>query len=156
MDVFLNVILPVFLVIGLGYISIWRQWLSTENISSLTRFAQNFGIPCLLFHAIAKIEISENFSVRLLFSFYFGALICFIIGFIAAYFYFKRTREEAICIGFTCLFSNSILLGLPITENAYGPASLGSNYAIIAFHAPFCYLVGIISMELFHLSSEKS
>jgi len=155
MEVLLNVILPVFLVIGIGYISVWRHWLSTENINSLTRFAQNFAIPCLLFYAIAKIEISENFSLRLLFSFYFGALFCFIIGFIAAYFYFKRTREEAICIGFTCLFSNSILLGLPITENAYGPTSLGSNYAIIAFHAPFCYLVGIISMELFHSSSEK-
>ncbi len=127
MDVLLNVILPVFLVIGIGYISVWRHWLSTENITSLTRFAQNFAIPCLLFYAIAKIEISENFNLRLLFSFYFGALICFIIGFIAAYFYFKRSREEAICIGFTCLFSNSILLGLPITENAYGPASLGSN-----------------------------
>ena len=127
MDVLLNVILPVFLVIGIGYISVWRNWLSTENITSLTRFAQNFAIPCLLFYAIAKIEISENFNLRLLFSFYFGALICFIIGFIAA---------EAVCIGFTCLFSNSILLGLPITENAYGPASLGSNYAIIAFHAP--------------------
>ena len=137
MEVLLNVILPVFLVIGIGYISVWRHWLSTENINSLTRFAQNFAIPCLLFYAIAKIEISENFSLRLLFSFYFGALFCFIIGFIAAYFYFKRTREEAICIGFTCLFSNSILLGLPITENAYGPASLGSNYAIIAFSCPF-------------------
>ena len=117
--------------------SVWRNWLSTENITSLTRFAQNFAIPCLLFYAIAKIEISENFDLRLLFSFYFGALICFIIGFLAAYFCFKRNTEEAICIGFTCLFSNSILLGLPITENAYGPASLGSNYAIIAFHAPF-------------------
>ena len=155
MEVLLNVILPVFLVIGIGYISVWRHWLSTENINSLTRFAQNFAIPCLLFYAIAKIEISENFSLRLLFSFYFGALLCFLVGFIVAYFYIKRNREEAICIGFTCLFSNSILLGLPITENAYGPTSLGSNYTIIAFHAPFCYLVGIMSMELFKCSSEK-
>ena len=59
MDILLNVILPVFLVIGIGYISTWRQWFSTENIDSLTRFAQSFAIPCLLFYAIAKIEISE-------------------------------------------------------------------------------------------------
>ena len=68
MDVLLNVILPVFLVIGIGYISVWRNWLSTENITSLTRFAQNFAIPCLLFYAIAKIEISENFNLPLLFN----------------------------------------------------------------------------------------
>jgi len=149
MEVFLKVILPVFLVIGAGYLSVWRKWLNAKNIDSLTTFAQNFAIPCLLFYAIAKIEIGEHFNLRLLVSFYLGALICFIIGFLAAYFYFNRDKEESICIGFTCLFSNSILLGLPIMENAYGPESLGSNYALIAFHAPFCYLIGILSMEFF-------
>ena len=69
MDVLLNVILPVFLVIAIGYISLWRQWLSVENINSLTRFAQNFAIPCLLFYAISEIEIRENFNLRLIFSF---------------------------------------------------------------------------------------
>ena len=147
MEVFLKVILPVFLVIGTGYISVWCKWLNTKNIDSLTSFAQNFALPCLLFYAIAKIEIGEYFNLRLLVSFDIGALACFVIGFLAAYFYFHRDKEESICIGFTCLFSNSILLGLPIMENAYGRASLGSNYAIIAFHAPFCYLIGILSME---------
>ena len=154
MEVFLKVILPVFLVIGTGYLSAWHKWLSAKNIDSLTTFAQNFAIPCLLFYAIAKIEIGEYFKLRMLVSFYIGALACFIIGFLAAYFYFNRDKEESICIGFTCLFSNSILLGLPIMENAHGPASLGSNYAIIAFHAPFCYLIGILSMEFFRESNK--
>ena len=154
MEVFLKVILPVFLVIGTGYLSVWYKWLNAKNIDSLTSFAQNFAIPCLLFYAIAKIEIGEYFNLRLLVSFYLGALACFIIGFLAAYFYFNRDKEESICIGFTCLFSNSILLGLPIMENAHGPASLGSNYAIIAFHAPFCYLIGILSMEFFRESNK--
>ena len=149
MEVFVKVILPVFLVVGTGYLSVWHKWLNAKNIDSLTTFAQNFAIPCLLFYAIAKIEIGEYFNLRLLVSFYFCALACFIIGFLAAYIYFNRDKEESICIGFTCLFSNSILLGLPIMENAHGPASLGSNYAIIAFHAPFCYLIGILSMEFF-------
>ena len=155
MEVFLKVILPVFLVIGTGYLSVWRKWLNAKTIDILTTFAQNFAIPCLLFYAIAKIEISEYFNFRLLLSFYLGALTCFIIGLLAAYFYLNRDKEESVCIGFTCLFSNSILLGLPIMENAYGPASLGSNYALIAFHAPFCYLIGILSMEFFQNDNEE-
>ena len=156
MYVLFNVILPVFLVIGTGYLSIWRQWLSAKSIDSLTSFAQNFAIPCLLFYAIAKIEISEHFNLWLLLSFYISALTCFTIGFLAAHFYFKRSKEEAICIGFSCLFSNSLLLGLPITENAYGSTALGPNYAIIAFHAPFCYFIGILSMELCQSSNKIS
>ena len=51
-------------------------------------------------------------------------------------------------IGFCCLFSNSLLLGLPISERAYGSAALAGNYAIISMHAPLLYGFGITLMEL--------
>ena len=51
-------------------------------------------------------------------------------------------------IGFCCLFSNTILLGLPITEQVFGPDALEGNFAIIAFHAPLCYLLGVTAMEI--------
>jgi len=41
-----------------------------------------------------------------------------------------------------------VLLGLPITERAFGADALGPNFAIIAVHAPFAYLVGITTMEV--------
>ena len=82
MEVFVKVILPVFLVVGTGYLSVWHKWLNAKNIDSLTTFAQNFAIPCLLFYAIAKIEMGEYFNFWLLVSFYISALACFIIGFI--------------------------------------------------------------------------
>ena len=40
------------------------------------------------------------------------------------------------------------MLGLAITERAYGAAALTSNYAIVALHAPFCYCLGILTMEI--------
>ena len=40
------------------------------------------------------------------------------------------------------------MLGLPMTEQAYGSDALGPNYAIIAVHSPFCYGVGITVMEI--------
>jgi len=39
-------------------------------------------------------------------------------------------------------------LGLPITERAYGPQSLAPTYTIVAFHATFCYFLGITAMEI--------
>jgi len=35
-----------------------------------------------------------------------------------------------------------------VTERAFGAGALAPNYAIIAFNAPFCYLVGITTMEI--------
>ena len=54
---------------------------------------------------------------------------------------------DAVAIAFCCFFSNTILLGLPITERAYGTEILANNYAIIAFHVPLCYLLGVTAME---------
>jgi len=144
----LDVILPVFLVIGFGYTAVWRGYLNDGAIDALVRFTQNFAIPCLLFRAIASIDIGETFDPALLGSFFAGASAGFLAGLFGARILFGRPWEDAVAIGFCTLFSNSVLLGLPISERAYGAEALGPNYAIVAFHAPFCYVLGFTAMEI--------
>lgn len=143
----IDVILPVFLVIGAGYASTRAGYFNSAQIDGLMKFTQGFAIPCLLFAAISNIDLGESFDPRLLASFYTAAALCFIIGMSGARLLFKRDWEDCVVIGFCCLFSNSILLGLPITERAFGSEALTGNFAIIAFHAPFCYGVGVMVME---------
>ncbi|MFG6564910.1 AEC family transporter [Sulfitobacter sp. 1A13421] len=147
MQTLLDVILPVFLVIGFGYVAVWRGLFPVSGIDGVIKFTQNFAIPCLLFQAIARIDLSSSYDPRLLGSFYGGAALCFALGILGARLLFRRDWEDSVAIGFCCLFSNSILLGLPITERAYGPEALAGNYAILSFHAPFCYGLGITVME---------
>lgn len=148
MQTLLDVILPVFLVIGFGYVAVWRNLFPVSGIDGVMRFTQNFAIPCLLFQAIAKMDLGVAIDAGLLASFYAGAAICFAAGILGARLLFKRAWEDCVAIGFCCLFSNSVLLGLPISERAYGPDALAGNYAIIAFHSPFCYGLGITVMEV--------
>ncbi|MEH6831600.1 AEC family transporter [Sulfitobacter sp.] len=147
MQLLLDVIMPVFLVIGFGYVAVWRGLFPMAGVDGVSRFAQNFALPCLLFQAIANLDLSAAFDARLLFSFYTGAAICFALGIIGARVFFKREWEDCVAIGFCCLFSNSVLLGLPISERAYGADQLTGNYMIIAVHSPFCYGLGITVME---------
>ncbi|MEC8574326.1 MAG: AEC family transporter, partial [Pseudomonadota bacterium] len=144
----IDVILPVFLVIGAGYLATRRGYFQADHVDALMKFTQSFAIPCLLFRAIATLDLSASFDPRLLISFYTGAAICFSLGMIGARLIFRRDWEDCVAIGFCCLFSNSVLLGLPITERAYGADNLTGNYAIIAFHSPFCYGLGITVMEI--------
>ncbi len=145
----IDVILPVFLVIGAGYTATRAGYFQESHIDGLMKFTQGFAIPCLLFLAIANLDLSASFDPRLLTSFYSAAGLCFLAGMLGARLIFGREWEDCVAIGFCCLFSNSVLLGLPITERAYGPENLTGNYAIIAFHSPFCYCVGITVMEVF-------
>jgi predicted permease len=147
MQILIDVILPVFLVIGAGYAATRAGYFTPEHIDGLMRFTQGFAIPCLLFRAIATIDLGSSFDPRLLASFYAGALICFCVGLLGARKLFGRDWEDCVAIGFCCLFSNSVLLGLPITERAYGADALTGNFAIVALHAPFCYGLGVTVME---------
>ncbi len=144
----IDVILPVFLVIGFGYLAVWKGYFSDAGVEGLTRFTQNFAIPCLLFRAIAGLDLGQQFDITTLATFYLGALSGFAGGLIGARVLFRRAWPDCVAIGFCGLFSNSVLLGLPIAERAFGAASLVNNYAIVAVHAPFCYAVGVTAMEI--------
>ena len=148
MQALLEVILPVFLVIGAGYLAVWRRLFSEANVNALMTFTQGFAIPCLLFSALSGIDLGASFDPQLLLSFYAGATIGFLAGLFGARFLFARQWEDSVAIGFVGLFSNSVLLGLPITERAFGPDALAANYAIVALHVPFCYGLGMTVMEL--------
>ncbi len=147
MSVLFDVIMPVFLVIGFGY-AMARQGLFNDSaVDGVMRFAQNFAVPVLLFRSIARLDLSSAYEPGLMLSFYIGAFAAFGFGFAGARLAFRRPLTDSVAIGFACLFSNSLLLGLPITERAYGPEALAGNYAIISVHAPMLYGVGIALME---------
>jgi len=148
MQALFDIILPVFLVIGAGYLASWRGLLPDNAVDGLMGFTQTIAIPCLLFTAIWQLDLGTNFSPPILISFYLGAASGFVAGLLGARYIFGRDWEDSVAIGFACLFSNSLLLGLPITERAYGPDALSGNYAIIAMHSPFCYALGITAMEI--------
>lgn len=143
-----DVTLPVFLVIGFGYLAVRLGFFSDAGVDGLMKFSQGFAIPCLLFRAISTLDLGQTFQWPLLLSFYTGATAGFLIGLFGARLIFGRPWPDAVAIGFCGLFSNSLLLGLPITERAYGAGALASNYAIIAVHSPYCYAVGITVMEV--------
>lgn len=145
----LQIVLPVFIVIGAGYLAVRIRFFANNDVDSLMRFVQTFAVPCLLFMAMVKLDLASVFKPQLLISYYLGSVVCFVLGMVGARWFFNRRPGEAVVIGFGAMFSNTVLLGLPIMERAYGAASTEPNLAIIAIHVPFCYLLGITSMELF-------
>ena len=73
----IDVILPVFLVIGAGYTATRTGYFKEAHVDGLMKFTQGFAIPCLLFLAIAHLDLSASFDPRLLASFYSAARVVF-------------------------------------------------------------------------------
>lgn len=148
MTILFDVILPVFIIIGFGYLVAWRKMFTEVAVDGLMRFAQNFAVPVLLFTNVARLDMSKDVNIGMWVAFYTGAFLSYFVGWAAARVWLKRSPEDAVAIGFCCLFSNSLLLGIPIMERAYGHEAVAGNVAIIAIHSPLLYTFGITMMEV--------
>lgn len=147
MEALLEVILPVFLVLGAGYGAARAGLFDDGTVDGVMRFAQTFAVPCLLFRGVAGLDLGQAFDPALLGAFYIGVLASYATAYTLARRVFRRGAADALAIAFAAAFSNTLLLGLPITERAYGADALAANYAIIAIHAPVLYVLGISLME---------
>lgn len=148
MTILFQVTAPVFLLIAAGYILVILNILTDSHIQGVMKYTQGFGIPCLLFFAIMNLDLSIGLNPQLVASFYVGSICCFMLGCLGSRYLFKRDWEDSIAIGFTALFGNTVLLGLPIVERAYGGLALEATFGLVALHAPFCYFIGITAMEI--------
>ena len=100
-------------------------------------FAQGFAIPCLLFRAISTLDLGQNFDLRLLASFYTGALT----GFFARHCrraapVRARPWEDCVAIGFAACSRTRCCWACRSPSAPTAPTALRRNYAIIALHAP--------------------
>ena len=144
----LDVVAPVFLVTGAGYLAALTGLLKQSHVDGLNKFTQSFAIPCLLFKAAMELDLRAAFDPGLLLTYYVASTTTFFLGIAGARTLFRRRPGEAVAIGFASLFSNTVILGIPIVTRAYGEEALVATIAIVALHAPYNYFLGITVMEI--------
>jgi malonate transporter len=144
----LNVILPVFALMALGYAAVRLRLFPTEGVRGLIMFVNNFATPCLLFQALAKADFSTTFNIQVIGPFYAGAVSVFALGAVLSYRFFRDKPGESVASGFSAMFTNTVLIGVPIMSRAYGPGALPTTFSIIAFHASVLITMAMIVMEV--------
>lgn len=61
LNVFITHILPVFSIIGLGYVLMHRHFVGEAFIAAANRLVYYVAVPAMLFHEVARSSFSENF-----------------------------------------------------------------------------------------------
>ncbi|MGB0683892.1 MAG: AEC family transporter [Magnetovibrionaceae bacterium] len=138
---------PVFLLIAVGYASVRSGLFPATGIAGLITFVNTFAVPCLLFQAMLHVDFESAFDPGYLASFYIGAVVVYAAGALISRRLFKRRPGEASVIAFAGYFTNTVLVGLPIIDRAFGEGALPLAYAIIGFHAPLLMSLGTVLSE---------
>ena len=126
-----NIIVPVFVLVVVGYAFVKMGLITGPVIDGLMRFGVLIAIPCLLFRATYSLDLNAAFEWRPLIAYYSGAVSCFIIAMLIFQFGFKKRPGESVGIAFAALFSNLVMLGLPISERAWGLEFMAPNFALL-------------------------
>jgi len=151
----IEIVLPVFLIIALGY-GIRRSELVNDHF-----FDQANGLvfyvclPILLFYKISTADFSTNFNIRLVFATSSAVGCCFLI----AYLYGKWRRFSAPIHGAFCQGSfrgNLAYIGLAIVYNAYGDPGLTKAGILIGFLVPVLNFFAILALTLPHQQQQIS
>lgn len=139
----LTIVLPVFLVIGLG-LGLKRVGLVDGNfLFQLNRLVYYLALPALLFHKIAAADFSASFNGRLL----AGMLAAVFVTAILAYGFAAWRRYPPLVSGSFCqgaFRGNLAYIGLAIVYNAHGESGLAAAGILLGFMVPVFNFLSIV------------
>lgn len=144
----LNVVAPVFALVATGFLAVRFKLYPASGVGGLIAFVNNFATPCLLFRAMLSVDFEAAFNLTVITPFYIGAVSVFFIGIILARTFFKSTPGEAVSIAFAGTFTNTVLLGIPIIQRAYGDDASPVIFSIIGVHVAILFTFGMLTMEM--------
>ncbi len=146
LEIFL-IVLPVFLVIGLGFSLRGTGLVGGDFLAQLNRLLYFVALPIMFFHKISQADFSVSFNPQLLLGVY--AIIVLVCG--AAYLYTGLRSYPAPVRGAFSQASfrgNLVYVALPIIYNAYGEAGFAVAGILIGFMTPLVNFLCIIVLLL--------
>lgn len=130
MDALINVAVPVFGIVLVGYLAGHFNVLGIESAAALNRFVYFFALPSLLFVFTARAPIDKILNWPFIAAFASGALVTCAISVLAGRLWFGHQASMLAVQALTAVFANTAYMGIPLFLTAFGPE--GALPAIIA------------------------
>jgi predicted permease len=138
---------PLFVLILAGYLlARFCHW-SKEGIDALSRFVFTLALPALLFHLMSDLSRLPPVDSRLLAAFFGGCFITFIIGRLAGWKLFGLDGVSQSVFALGGIFSNNVLLGIPLARATLGEAAIPCVALVLVFNALTLWTLVTISVE---------
>ena len=138
MTVFLNQLVlaaPLFLLVLAGYAAVKLFRLPEAVPNALTKVVFTVVLPLLLFHLMSGFPQLPPADFRVLAVFFGGALVVFAAGSWLGGRFLGLTKAERPVFAIAGVFSNNVMLGLPLAQLVLGPAAVPTVALVLAFNA---------------------
>ena len=149
-----NAVLPMCLIMALGYGTRRLGWIRREEISVINKIAFRIFLPCLLYYNVYCSDLSGSFDPLLMAYAVGGVLLTF--GLSLGYTLLAEKLPERRGVMIQGMFrSNYVIMGIPVATALLGSDQLGTVSILIAVVVPLFNMLAVIVLEVFRGQKPK-
>lgn len=138
---------PLFAIVLAGYVlAQWPGW-RADWTALAAKFVFNVALPGMLFHLMANLKSMPPVKPSILVAFFGGCFLVFILGRIVATRLFKLDGVAQSIFAMGGVFSNNVLLGLPLVKSTLGQTAVPPAALVIVFNAFTLWSLISVSIE---------
>ena len=148
MALILEIVVPIFGLVVLGYLLARTPLLTVEGTKGLSQFVFYCAIPALLFRAGTRLFTAEPLEPGLLVAFFGGGLTIQLGIMLWLWKVRGRSLPEATMAGLCAAFTNTVMLGLPLAYSLFGDRGLLLTSSVIAANGLIYHTLTTTLIEL--------
>ena len=143
-----NAVLPMCLIMALGYGTRRLGWIRREEIFAINKIAFRIFLPCLLYYNVYCSDLSGSFDPLLMAYAVGGVLLTF--GLSLGYTLLTEKLPERRGVMIQGMFrSNYVIMGIPVATALLGSDQLGTVSILIAVVVPLFNMLAVVVLEVF-------
>lgn len=148
MQAVVDVVLPVFGLILVGYLAGRFRILGQESSEALNNFVYFFALPALLFVGMARVSAQDVLNLPFLAAFLGGIFIVFVLALVVARFAFPGSGAARTLGALSAVFANTGYMGIPLFLTAFGPDGVLPAVIGAVAMAAIVMAAGVVMIEL--------
>ncbi len=141
----LPVVIPIFLIIAVGYVCAKTRLISATAISEMGRYVMYVALPAVIVKTILSLELAQIFNLRYLLAYLTASVGLITLGFIVATKVAKQPNLDSAVMMTGFVVPNSAFIGYPIIIQLMdAPPINGFAMALIVenmFVMPLCFIL---------------
>ena len=125
----LSSLLPVVLLIAIGFVAARAGWIRAEASKDLSNLVFMVLTPALLFRTMSSVHV-EQLNFQPIAVYFVAVLLLF-----GATMAWQGFSQRAAVLALAVTFSNTVMIGIPLIGLAYGQAGLVTLFTLISVHS---------------------
>lgn len=144
----LNVVLPLFITMSLGYFLKYLNMFDNNTLDTMNNITFKSFLPMLLFYNIYKTDLQGVFNLKLMIFSATCVIALYLILYLIVPLIEKDNKKRGALL--QGLFrSNFVIFGIPITESLFGSEKVGVAALLIAVIVPLFNILSVLALETF-------